>query len=304
MANTFSWRKNSMSQNTDQIQPDRTPRPRQAGHILWNAAIVAALVAIVLLFINNRELAGALAQVDQRDQDQIAKLRQDLAKAGDAAEKSADTLARQAEETAAQAESRAKQEVRKASASLTAALAKQQQDEAQTRQDVAGKLTDLQQANTEAAAKLGEISGDVSGVKNDVASTKSQLDQTGSDLKRAIGDMGVMSGLIATNSTQLNALRELGDRDYIQFDLKKTAPKQKIGDMQLTLAKADPKRNRFTLNVLADDKMVEKRDRSTNEPVQLYVAGSRQPDEIVVNEVKKDEVIGYVSVPKVKTARR
>lgn len=183
-------------------------------------------------------------------------------------------------------------------------MAKQQQQEEQTRQDVASRLTDLQQANSTAATKLGEISDNVSGVKNDVASTQSELEKTGSDLKRVMGDMGVMSGLIATNSTQLNALKELGDRDYVEFDLKKTAGRQKVGDMQLMLAKADPKRNRFTLQVLADDKTVEKRDRTVNEPVQLYLAGNRQPEEIVVNEVKKDEVVGYVSMPKVKMARR
>ena len=142
------------------------------------------------------------------------------------------------------------------------------------------------------------------GVKTNVASTQTELEKTGNDLKRVMGDMGVMSGLIATNSTQLNALKELGDRDYIQFDLKKSSAKQKVGDMQLTLAKADPKRNRFSIQVLADDKTVEKRDRTINEPVQLYLAGNRQPEEIVVNEVKKDEVVGYVAVPKVKMARR
>ena len=281
-------------------QTDRT----RGGHILWNAAIVVALVACVALFINNRQLAGALGQLDQHNQDQIAKLQQDLSQAGSAAQQSADALARQAQETAAQAEARAKQELRKTGASLSAALAKQQQEEEQARQEVAGKLTDLEQANTTAASKMGEISDNVSGVKTDVASTKSDLEKTGNDLKRVMGDMGVMSGLIATNSTQLNALKELGDRDYVEFDLKKTSARQKVGDIQLSLAKADPKHNRFSLQVLADDKTVEKRDRTINEPVQLYLAGNRLPEEIVVNEVKKDEVVGYVSIPKVKMARR
>jgi hypothetical protein len=276
----------------------------RAGYILWNAAIVVALVAIVLLFINNRQLAGALAQLDQHDREQIAKLQQDLAQTSAEVEKSVDSLARQTTDTAAQAEARAKQDLRRTNASLSAALAKQQQDAEQTRQQMSGQLTDLQQANTTAAAKLGEISDNVSGVKTDVASTQTELQKTGSDLKHVMGDMGVMSGLIATNSTQLNALKELGDRDYVEFDLKRTSGKQKVGDIQLTLAKADPKHNRFTLDVLADDKTVEKRDRTINEPVQLYLAGNRQPEEIVVNEVKKDEVVGYVSVPKVKMARR
>lgn len=258
----------------------------------------------MLLYINNRQLAGSLAQLNQHDQEQIAQLQQGLAQASAAAEKSVDTIAHQAQETAAETEARAKQDLRKASSTLSAALAKQQQDAEQARQQLTGQLTDLQEANTTAAAKIGEISDNVSGVKNDVASTQTELQKTGSDLKRVMGDMGVMSGLIATNSSQLNALKELGDRDYVEFDLKRTGGKQKVGDMQLMLAKADPKHNRFTLQVLADDKMLEKRDRTVNEPVQLYLAGSRQPEEIVVNEVKKDEVVGYVSIPKVKMARR
>jgi multidrug efflux pump subunit AcrA (membrane-fusion protein) len=281
----------------------RTDRS-QAGHILWNAAIVVALVACVGLFINNRQLTNALAQLDQHHQEQIAKLQQDLSQTGTAAQQSVDSLARQAQETAAQAEARARQELRKTGANLSAALAKQQEQEEQARQEVTGKLTDLQQANTTATAKLGEISDNVTGVKSDVASTQTELAKTGNDLKRVMGDMGTMSSLIATNSTQLNALKELGDRDYVEFDLKKASAHQKIGDMQLTLAKADPKHNRFTLQVLADDKTVEKRDRTINEPVQLYLAGNRQPEEIVVNQVKKDEVVGYVSIPKVKVARR
>ena len=282
---------------------NHTDRNR-SGHILWNVAIVVALVAALGLFISNRQLAGTLAQLDQRDQQQIATLQQNLAQSNAAAQKSVDALALQAQDTAEQTAARAKQDLRRTSASLSAALTKQQQDAEQQQQQLTGQLTDLQQANTTAAAKIGEISDNVTGVKSDVASTQSELAKTGTDLKRVMGDMGVMSGLIATNSTQLNALKELGDRDYIEFDLKRTAGRQKVGDMQLVLAKADPKHNRFTLQVLADDKTVEKRDRSINEPVQLYLAGNRQPEEIVVNEVKKDEVVGYVSIPKIKMARR
>jgi len=61
----------------------------------------------------------------------------------------------------------------------------------------------------------------------------------------------------------------------VEFDLKKTAGRLKVGDMQLIL-------------VLANDKTVKKRDRSINEPLQVYSAGNRQLEEIVVNEVKKD----------------
>ena len=141
-------------------------------------------------------------------------------------------------------------------------------------------------------------------VKQNVASTRSDLDKTGSDLKRVMGDMGVMSGLIATNSKDLDALRALGERNYFEFDLTKAQGMKKIGDVVLTLKKSDPKRNRFTVDVLADDKHVEKKDKTMNEPVQLYLSGNMQPYEIVINQVKKDEVVGYLATPKVKVARR
>jgi hypothetical protein len=117
------------------------------------------------------------------------------------------------------------------------------------------------------------------------------------------GDMGVMSGLIATNGKDLAALRELGERNYTEFDLTKKQADKRIGNVTLRLKSADAKRNRYTIEVLADDKRVEKRDRTINEPVQLYVSGNRQPLEIVVNDVKKDEVVGYLAVPKVGAKR-
>jgi hypothetical protein len=113
-----------------------------------------------------------------------------------------------------------------------------------------------------------------------------------------------MSGLIATNGKDLQALRELGERNYFEFDLNKGQFSKKVGDVTITLRKADPKRNRFTVDVLADDKHIEKKDKTINEPVQLYVSENRQPYEIVVNQIKKDEVIGYLATPKVKVARR
>jgi hypothetical protein len=148
------------------------------------------------------------------------------------------------------------------------------------------------------------VKTDVTSVRADLASTQSTLDKTGADLKRAMGDMGVMSGLIATNGKDLAALRALGERNYFEFDLSRKQGDKRVGDVTLSLKKADPKRNRFTLDVLADDKHLEKKDKTINEPVQLYVAGGMQPYEIVVNQVDKDHVKGYLSTPKVKMARR
>jgi len=57
------------------------------------------------------------------------------------------------------------------------------------------------------------------------------------------------------------------------------------------------------VEVIADDKKVEKKDRTVNEPVQFMLSKATQPYELVVNEVRKDMISGYVAAPKVQSAR-
>jgi chromosome segregation ATPase len=204
-------------------------------------------------------------------------------------------------DTANSALRKARLDAQRASAQLSAKLEEQQKA-------VGQEIGELKDATTTATTKLNEdvtgVKTDVGAVRTDLSSTQSDLEKTGADLKRAMGDMGVMSGLIATNSKDLQALRDLGERNYIEFDLEKGATTKKVGNLTLTLKKADPKHNRYTIAVLADDKTVEKKDKTINEPVQLYTSGSKQPYEIVVNQVKKDGVVGYLAAPKVMSASR
>ena len=185
---------------------------------------------------------------------------------------------------------------RQAGEVLTALSAKNQE----IAQQIDRFKTDTEQKSSQVDETLNGIKGEVGNVKTEVSTTRTELSATAADLKRVTGDMGVMSGLIATNSTELGALRKLGERDYFEFTLPKTGALQRVGDIRLALRKADVKRNKFTLDVMADDRRVEKKDESINEPVQFYTSGARTPYEVVVNEIRKDQVIGYLSVPKVK----
>jgi len=145
-------------------------------------------------------------------------------------------------------------------------------------------------ANADDVTKLG---GDVTGVKNDLEDTKSKLE-------RATGDMGVMSGLIARNHDDLDELKRKGDRNYYEFTLNKSKAPQRVGPVQITLNKADQKHSRYTMTVLADDKSIEKKDKTAGEPVQFYVKGTARyaPYELVVFDVGKNQVTGYLSTPK------
>jgi len=158
-------------------------------------------------------------------------------------------------------------------------------------------LSTVRQSADTANAKIADVGNDVNGVKTDLAGTKSDLQQTKIDLKSVRGDLGGTQSLVATNGKELDELIRRGERNIVKFDInKKTKGYQKVGDISLLLKNADPKKNKFTLEVNADDKLTEKKDRNINEPLQFYVSNSLY--ELVVNTVGKDTVSGYLSTPK------
>lgn len=164
-------------------------------------------------------------------------------------------------------------------------------------------ITAVKQTADTATTQIASVSTDVGTVKTDVQNTKSQLDQTISTLKRATGELDSHSSLIATNGKELQALKELGERNYAEFTIVKSKKPTRVADVLVELRKVDTKRNRFTIAITADDKTVEKKDRTLNEPIQFYTLKARQPDEIVINQVKKDTIVGYLATPKVQNGR-
>ena len=147
----------------------------------------------------------------------------------------------------------------------------------------------------------GDIAGvktDVGGVKTDVASTKADLEATKAKLQGTIGDLGVQSGLIANTRSDLDVLKHKGDRNYYEFTLLKGAKPQPVSTVSLQLKKADVKRGKYTLNVTADDKTIEKKDRNISEPIQFYSGRDHLLFELVVWTVDKNKATGYLSTPK------
>jgi hypothetical protein len=138
----------------------------------------------------------------------------------------------------------------------------------------------------------------VGGVKTDVAATKADLETTKQKLQSAVGDLGVQSGLIAHTRDDLELLKHRGDRNYYEFTLLKGAKPQPVATVSLQLKKADPKRGKYTLNVSADDKTIEKKDRTVAEPIQFYSGRDHLLFELVVWSVDKKKANGYLSTPK------
>lgn len=148
--------------------------------------------------------------------------------------------------------------------------------------------------------QIGAVATEVGGAKKDLEATKSDLEATKGKLERGMGDMNVMSGLIAHNRDDLDELRRRGDRNYYEFTVQKSKNAQRVGPVQVTLLKTDPKKSLYSINVIADDKTIQKKDKTSGEPVQFYVKGSSRmaPYEIVVFDVGKNQISGYLATPK------
>ncbi len=169
--------------------------------------------------------------------------------------------------------------------------------------EVGGKLQQLQDVTTKTGSELGSLTGEVDTVKDEVQKTRAELEKTIKDLSSVRGDLGVQSGLIATNATELNALRQLGERNYFEFDIQRAKEPQRVGSISVQLRKTDVKRNKFNIDLWVDDKRIEKKDKTLLEPLQFYVQGARQPYELVVNQISNNRIAGYLATPKVEQRR-
>src|SRR5437867_11456321 len=138
------------------------------------------------------------------------------------------------------------------------------------------------------ADDVTRLNGDVTGVKSDLDATKNSIQMTRSE----------MGTLIARNHDEIDQLRRMGTRDYFEFTVQRKGGATKVGSIQIELKDTNTKKNRYTINVLADDNSFEKKDRSVNEPIFFYTGGTRQAIELVVNKVTKSTATGYLSMPK------
>ncbi len=276
-------------------------------------AVVALVGASLYQFYEVRQVRADLEATRAALIEEISKVHETSTVSSKTNRQSVDSLKSQMDEARRQASilaGQAKLDATRHADELAAKLEQAQQEQANKLNEtttavsaVSGDLSKVREDANSTKTRVGEVSTDLASVKNDAAATRAELEKTISDLKSTRGDLGVQSGLIATNGKELAALRQLGERNYTEFTLNKEKTPRKVGDVQIRLKSADMKKNRYTIELIADDKLVEKKDKTVNEPVQFMLSRATQPFEIVVNSVGKDKISGYIAAPKVQTAR-
>ncbi len=260
-----------------------TPRT-YSGALLGAIAVslLAAVAGLVWCATLSSRLSTAqteLADAKQENINMAAQLRETDARL----RVTTDELGRSLGLTQKQLDARAQEIIRREQADAKQLASAQQQ----TAQQVSAVSSDLTNVKT-----------DMGGVKTDVAKTQSDLASAMSQLQSIKGDLSDHSSLIARNHDELELLKHMGDRNYYEFTLNK-GQKKPVGTVSLELRKADAKHSRFTIDIFADDKTYEKKNRNLNEPLQFYSGKSPALFEVVVNSINsKNQISGYLSTPK------
>ena len=173
-------------------------------------------------------------------------------------------------------------------------LKKARSEAAKAVEETTTKLSALDTSvHTELATKAG--SDDLKNVDTKVGGVRTDLDSTREDLKMARSEMGT---LIARNHDEIDQLRRLGERDYVEFTIAGKNKPQKVGNLTVELKGVNEKRGQYSVAMTAEDRRLEKKNRAMNEPVFFYLSGTKIPEELVINKIGKDTISGYVSIPK------
>ena len=173
-------------------------------------------------------------------------------------------------------------------------LKKARQEAADLNTQTSQKLSALDTSvHTELSSKA--TTDDVKTVDTKVTTVSDNLAKTAADLNMARSELGT---LIAKNHDEIDVLRRMGERDYVEFTIAGKNQPQKVGNLTVELKGVNEKKNRANVMVVLEDKKVEEKNRNINSPIILYPNGQRQAMELVINKIGKNTISGYLSVPK------
>jgi len=273
-----------MTEETREIITEDATAPR------WVGIVIVALAVVSLVALG----AGWTASTRSRE------LEQNLASQNEQVKKNEDVLSQRlakSEDTNAQLQGELSVVTDKMK--LTEGeLSKARSQAKKIKEEDAKELADLQnQTSAQLATKasvddVNKIGTDVNGVRTDLESEKNNL-------QMARGEFGT---LIAKNHDEVEELRRLGERDYYEFSIDKKNNREKVGNLMVELHNTNTKKSQYTVTIFVDDQRHDKKGLTANEPLYFFENGARAPLEFVVNQVGKDKITGYLSVPKVNQA--
>jgi hypothetical protein len=140
-------------------------------------------------------------------------------------------------------------------------------------------------------ANTDELNTTISNMNN----AKADLEGTSKEVSVARGELRT---LVARNHDEIDLLRRMGERDYVEFTIEGRNKPHRIGDIMVELRSVDTRKNQFTVVLVVDDVRREMKDHALNEPIDFFLQGTHDADEFVVNTLGRYKISGYLSMPK------
>jgi hypothetical protein len=158
--------------------------------------------------------------------------------------------------------------------------------------------------------RWSQVQGQLTEQQKQLASTREDLEKSRAEMDgRLNSTRDELNGSITHTRDELNSsiarthdevvlLQKRGERNYYEFHLDKSKAFQRVGPISVSLRKVNLKHKNYNLALMVDDNQLDKKNVNMLEPVWITLSDRPQPVELVVNQVRKDQISGYLSEPK------
>jgi hypothetical protein len=241
----------------------------------------------------NREIRSLSAEggrIERSIVAEVVKVREAAVQANDAQHQIAEAL--EADVAAAPVQVAAEAREAEAEAQRRAALLARRMARSRRKQlaRVTSELASIR-ANSQAASEAAlRLHSDLHAAGSAALADRGEARGAQKDLAAVEEDLGALTERVHGNATQWTAFRASSRRESFPFRAARRAPRTEAGGLAILLRNADPKHQRFTLEITAADGRTERREGTLNEPIRL--GGSY---ELVVDEIAKNEVGGQLA---------
>lgn len=284
---------------------NRAPLPHVGSQRVSKAFLAAVavilLVANIFLYAKMKRVEIVAENREERLGEQLSRLEKNLARQNHQSQQIIRQLEVQVNQSRLWAGDTAKAEAKRESDRVAKAITENQREQIEA---VTAQLQALHSGSSGVAAQLSDVGREVSGVKSSFEQTRSDLDQTSRGLAATEMRLVALDGRLSANASKMDDLERRAKRESVPFQLAKQRNMSRFGGLLMRLTGTDTKRGKFSLEVLVDDRKLIKKDRQIREPILLYLDGGREPYEIVITHILRDEIAGYVSMPHTELARR
>lgn len=267
----------------------------------WKIAGVIAIAALVGFNIHLLNKVGAIESTSESQRTalttEVSDLEATLSAQSGAYQREISALQESVQQTKEEAAARARTEARRGADQLAKTFAEKERQQQDMFLSEIGNVRGETDTNRKG---IEDVSTRVVGVQTDLDQTRENLNETAEKLASTQGNVDEISGRVGTHDAAIERLRMQGQRDVTRFELSESKDRTKVESVQMRVKDIDYRKNRYTLEVMADDRVVTHKDRLLNQPVEFYVTGVTQPYEVVVTDIAKNQISGYLATPKFK----